>query len=67
MSVKEDVGPKHLLEAADADGIACATVKDGHVLVLTRKHLEDLLATMKEAKQDKCILFVKRPDFAGAN
>lgn len=64
MSVKAE-GPEYLVELAKAQGIACATVKDGHVLVFTKAHLEMLLAAMAEKQQDKCIVFVKRPEFNG--
>lgn len=64
MSVKVE-GPEYLVELATRQGVACATVKDGHVLVFTKKHLELVLAQLTEKGQDKCIIFVQRPEFSG--
>lgn len=61
MSVKTDNGVEFLLEQAKATGVACSTVKDGHVLVFTRKHLQHILSSMND--QNEVIVFVKRPDF----
>jgi len=51
------------MELADKTGVACSTVKDGHVLVFTKSHLEQLLQKVVESGQDKCIVFVKRSEF----
>lgn len=64
MATKSEAeGAEFLLELAEKTGVACSTVKDGHVLIFTKKHLEGLLATINESGQDKCIVLVKRPDF----
>ena len=62
MSTKAD-GADFLLELAEKTGIACSTVKDGHVLIFTKNHLEGLLKAINDSGQDKCVVFVKRPDF----
>lgn len=63
MSVKTDDPAEYLIEAANREGIACASVSDGHVLIFTKKHLENVLATMAQSGQEKCIVFVKRQEF----
>jgi hypothetical protein len=62
MSTKAE-GADFLMELADKTGVACSTVKDGHVLIFTKKHLEGLLEKINESGQDKCVVFVQRPDF----
>lgn len=62
MSTKVDES-EFMMELADRTGVACATVKDGHVLVFTKAQLEQLVAKAGEAKDSKVVIFVKRPDF----
>ncbi len=62
MSTKAD-GADFLMELADKIGVACSTVKDGHVLIFTKSHLEGLLKAVTDSGQEKCVVFVKRPDF----
>jgi len=57
----DDADVNYLLEAAEKQGIACSTVKDGHVFVLTKLHLLAILSAMDEKKTDKAVLFVKKP------
>lgn len=64
MAVKTEDGTDFLIESAEKQGIACATVKDGHVLVFTKSHLEMLLKAVNDKGSDKCVVFVKRLDFA---
>lgn len=58
MSVIEK-GVEGLLTLADKTGVAVTSVKDGHVLVFTKKHLEGILEVMAKSDQDKCVVFVK--------
>jgi hypothetical protein len=58
MSVIEK-GVEGLLTLADKTGVAVSSVKDGHVLVFTKKHLEGILEAITASGQDKCVVFVK--------
>lgn len=63
---KDDTGAaEYLMEMAKHQGgVACATVKDGHVLVFSRQALEGLLAQCEAKQSDKVVVFVKRADMA---
>lgn len=52
---------EYFKDLVDMQGCAASTVKDGHVLMFTRKFLQEILD--KNPGQEKIILFVKRPDF----
>lgn len=55
-----------LLEMAKHQGgVACATVKDGHVLIFSKQALMNLLATCSEQGKEQIAVFVKRADFKG--
>lgn len=58
--VKTDNEIDFLLKIAEQNGVACATVSDGHVLVFKRSALEKIL-TQTEGKETLTI-FVKRPE-----
>ena len=45
-------------------GVACATVKDGHILLFSKEALQRLIAQCDEKGSDKVIVFVKRADMA---
>lgn len=60
MAVKTDSGIDYLLELADRDGIAVTSVTDGHVFVLTRKHVQGILKMMDDKVTDRAVIFVKR-------
>jgi hypothetical protein len=62
-SIKKDFGPEDLINMADRDGVAIANVKDGYVLIFTRKQLELLLSKMGEQGKDKGMIFVKHREF----
>lgn len=62
-SIKSDPAD-HLVALARAQGVACSTVKDGHVIVFTRKILESLIQKVDESGKDTCLVFIKRPDFS---
>ncbi len=57
-----------LLELAKLQGgVACATVKDGHVLIFTKQALMGLLAQCNDGGKDKVVVFVKRPDMSNVS
>lgn len=58
--VKSENESEFLLAMAEQNGVACATVSDGHVLVFKRSTLEKILA-QTEGK-DTLTIFVKRPE-----
>lgn len=49
------------IESANKMGIACSTVKDGHVLLFKREYLQKILDTNPD--KESILIFVKRPDF----
>lgn len=63
----DDTNPgEFLLEMAKhQSGVACATVKDGHVLLFNKQALMNLLATCSEQGKEHVVVFVKRTDFKG--
>lgn len=65
----DDTNPaEYLMEMAKHQGgVACATTKDGHVLVFSRQSLVNLLAQCDERQSDKVVVFVKRQDMANAS
>jgi hypothetical protein len=62
---KNDNGAEFLMELVKCQGVACSTVKDGHILMFKRAWLVDLLAQHPD-NPELCI-FIKRPDFAKGN
>jgi hypothetical protein len=50
-----------LIKTLEAQGVACSTVKDGHVLMFKRSVLQNMLDSHPD--QDEFVIFVKRPDF----
>jgi hypothetical protein len=62
-SVKRDVGPEDLIELADKTGVAISSVKDGYVMVFTKKHIEGILQQLVSSGQEKCIVLVRQPKF----
>lgn len=67
MGVKTEAGPDYLLEVADKQGVSVSSVKDGHVFVFTKSHLEGMLRSIEAKGGDRCIVFVKQQDFTNAN
>jgi hypothetical protein len=63
MSTKTDNPSEYLLEQARTTGVACATTKDGHVIVFKKEQLEALLARINNSGHDIGVIFVKRQDF----
>lgn len=53
-----DEAAEYLLTLAKAQGVACATVKDGHVLVFQRDHLKRIA---EGGDSETLVIFVKRP------
>lgn len=55
----------YLIEMAKHQGgVACATVKDGHILLFSKEALQRLVTQCDEKGNDKVIVFVKRADMA---
>jgi len=50
------------VSSAEAMGVSCAAVRDGHVFVFTRSALEGMLAKITG---DKVVVFVKHPPTQG--
>ena len=48
---------------AERDGVAAATVIDGHVIVFMKSRLEEIMAKLGD--KDRIVIFVKRPDMSG--
>ena len=61
MSNKNKDAFEYLSKVLDAQGVACSTVSDGHVLMFKRSTLQGLLD--KHPENDKFVIFVKRQDF----
>lgn len=52
-----------LLEMAkNQGGVACATVKDGHVLIFTRQTLLNLVEKCNQNDSEQIVVFVKKHD-----
>lgn len=67
MSTKTDDPIEYLVEQAERTGIACATTKDGHVLIFKKSQLEALLQKINESGRDVGVIHVKRQDFNNAS
>lgn len=63
MTVKTTDPAQFLIESARHQGVACATVDDGHVIIFTRAHLELLMKSLGD--KNECVVFIKRTDFNG--
>jgi len=50
-----------ILEMLDKKGIAISSVKDGHVIMMKRSFLEELLA--RDETQEQFLIFLKKPGF----
>jgi hypothetical protein len=61
MSIKEDIGPKQLIDEADTNGIAVTSVSDGHVFVFSRDFINEMLRKINNTRIDRFVLFVKNP------
>lgn len=59
MTVKTDDPLDFFIELADRTGVAVTAVKDGHVMIFTKKHLEGLLKAVNDGGREKCVVFVK--------
>lgn len=51
-----------MFEMLKHQGVACATVKDGHVLMFKRETLEALIERCRASGTDELAVFVKRSD-----
>jgi hypothetical protein len=52
---------EYLIKTLETQGVACSTVKDGHVLMFKRSVLQGLLDGHPD--KNEFVIFVKRPDF----
>ncbi len=64
MSIKTEDASEFLLATAEINGVACATVADGHVLIFKRAKLEEILRSVGDEEQ-QIVIFVKRPKMQG--
>lgn len=58
---KEKDAAEYLLKSLETQGVACSTVKDGHILMFKRAALQSMLDGYPD--NDKFVIFVKRQDF----
>jgi hypothetical protein len=56
---------EYLLHVMDIQGVACSSVKDGHVLAFKTTWLRELLEKFGDKKEIS--IFIKRPDVKEAN
>jgi hypothetical protein len=52
---------QQLFDRVEKEGVACATVADGHVLVFKESALERLLQDAKKNLKGQVVVFVRRP------
>jgi hypothetical protein len=57
----DDKGVEFLLKLLETQGAAVSTVKDGHIILFTRKMIQEMLD--KNPTQEKFIIFLKQPEF----
>ena len=67
MSTKTDDPADYLIEQARQTGMACATTKDGHILIFRKDQLTQLLQKIEESGRDVGLVFIKRQDFNNAS
>jgi hypothetical protein len=56
-----DKAIEFMKELCEQQGVACATVKDGHLLMFKVSHLKAMVEA--HADQEDLVIFIKRPDF----
>jgi hypothetical protein len=61
MSDENDDAVQFLLKTLETQGAAVSTVKDGHIVLFTRKMLQEMMD--KNPDQEKFIIFLKQPGF----
>ena len=59
--MEEDEAIDYLFTLLKTQGVACATVNDGHILLFKREKLQQLLD--QAAGKEELMIFIKRPDF----
>lgn len=65
MALEETDAVEYMMEMAKHQGgCSAATVKDGHIIMLSTRTLEHLLEQAKNSKQGAAVVFIKRPDMA---
>lgn len=60
MSVKTESGTEYLLALLDAQGIACSTVSDGHIIAMKKSKLIEILNLVEKQGKDSFVMFIKR-------
>lgn len=51
---------EYMMENVETNGVACSTVKDGHVIVFKK---DKLLNIINNSDNETIVFFIKRPDF----
>jgi hypothetical protein len=63
--IDEKKAAKHLLDVMELQGISCATVSNGHLIMFKRTWLQALLD--QHPGKESISMFLERPDFKKAN
>lgn len=58
---KKDDGIDYFLKLVETQGVACSTVKDGHIIMFKRSWLQSLLDSHPD--NSEITIFIQRPDF----
>lgn len=58
---KKDDGIDYFLKLVETQGVACSTVKDGHIIMFKRSWLQSLLDSHSD--NPEITIFIQRPDF----
>lgn len=57
--IDNENGVQYLLQIMNQTGAACATVKDGHVILLNKNTLNHLMKQMEDSSKNHVVLFIK--------
>lgn len=58
---KKNDAVDYFVKLVETQGVACSTVKDGHMLMFKREWLENLLKSHPD--KSELAIFIQRPDF----
>lgn len=58
---KKDDGIDYFLKLVETQGVACSTVKDGHIIMFQRSWLQSLLDSHSD--NPEITIFIQRPEF----
>lgn len=61
-TVKSDDPADFMFELVKKSGVACTTVSDGHVILIAKDRLKELLASVEAQGSEHCVIFIKRND-----